>query len=135
MSKAAEELNSGVIADSNEPGSVIDSATGLNQCKKDVSSHDSKTAEISCRSTSNVSSLNEPVNEELHLTLEEAFFLCYALNCLQIFSEDKLLDASTAWSIFKEVQTNFIERYVVYHHFRSKGWVVRSGVKYGSDYG
>src|SRR5437667_12477929 len=28
----------------------------------------------------------------------------------------------------------FMLSYVVYHHFRSLGWVVRSGVKFGVDY-
>lgn len=33
-----------------------------------------------------------------------------------------------------EPDNQFMIRYAVYHHFRSLGWVVRSGIKFGVDY-
>ncbi|KAH8731987.1 hypothetical protein GQ44DRAFT_698313 [Phaeosphaeriaceae sp. PMI808] len=35
---------------------------------------------------------------------------------------------------FMEPDNSFILRYVVYHHFRSLGWVVRPGIKFAVDY-
>ena len=29
----------------------------------------------------------------------------------------------------------FIERYVAFQHFRSKGWIVKSGLRHGADFG
>lgn len=72
--------------------------------------------------------------EQLHLALEEAFFLSFAVNCLEVYHNDQLLDSRTMWTSFQEVQSNFVERYVAYHYFRAKGWVVRSGIKYGGDF-
>ncbi|KAF8929648.1 tRNA splicing endonuclease subunit sen2 [Dissophora ornata] len=35
-----------------------------------------------------------------------------------------------------EISANnpFIVRYVVYHHYRSQGWIVKDGIKYGTDF-
>jgi len=35
---------------------------------------------------------------------------------------------------FQIVQEGFVEKYVAYHYFRSKGWIPRSGIKYGFDF-
>ncbi|KAL2845245.1 hypothetical protein BJY01DRAFT_263709 [Aspergillus pseudoustus] len=88
--------------------------------------------------------------EHLQLSNEEAFFLVYGLGALHVFDQErktiltpdcllKLLcnhsytpprDSSLAL----EPDDPFLVSYVVYHHFRSLGWVVRSGVKFGVDY-
>lgn len=91
------------------------------------------------------------VNQEfLQLTLEEAFFLKYALGVLEVqHGPDRerfipsyylLLDCA-GYGFFPprkgfEVQPDdpFMLNYVVYHHFRSLGWVVRPGVKFSVDY-
>ncbi|THC92681.1 hypothetical protein EYZ11_007852 [Aspergillus tanneri] len=91
------------------------------------------------------------VNEEhLQLSNEEAFFLAYGLGVLQIFDRDQktTLSPTTLLSMFcqhayfppRVLSTDlnpdnpFLISYVVYHHFRSLKWVVRSGVKFGVDY-
>ena len=38
------------------------------------------------------------------------------------------------WRLFVSLETFFIPKYTVYHNFRSKGWVVRDGVKFGVHY-
>ncbi|XP_022184089.2 tRNA-splicing endonuclease subunit Sen2 [Nilaparvata lugens] len=75
------------------------------------------------------------VQETLNLSLEEAFFLSYALRCLQVvdLSGTSLL-LTEMWQIYQEAKPTFISSYIVYHHFRSKGWVVKSGLKYGGDF-
>ncbi|KAH9842176.1 putative tRNA-splicing endonuclease subunit tsp-2 [Teratosphaeria destructans] len=85
--------------------------------------------------------------EHLQLTLEEAFFLSYGLGVLQISipqpspSSSDLLNLFAAHATFppsplKSIPPDnpFLLNYVVYHHFRSLGWVVRSGLKFSCDY-
>lgn len=90
--------------------------------------------------------------EHLQLSIEEAFFLVYGLGALQIFDEKRqhVLPTTTLFSLFCqhayfpprdytvtakiEPDNPFLVSYVVYHHYRSLGWVVRSGVKFGVDY-
>ncbi|XP_029047607.1 tRNA-splicing endonuclease subunit Sen2 isoform X1 [Osmia bicornis bicornis] len=76
-----------------------------------------------------------PVQETLHLTFEETFFLLYGLGCLNLIDFDgNLLDIDSAWHFFCKADKNFVQKYVVYHYFRSKGWVVKPGLKYGGDF-
>jgi tRNA-splicing endonuclease subunit Sen2 len=94
----------------------------------------------------------ESVQDEEHLQLsnEEAFFLVYGLGALRVFDDRRqsaipttsLLQLFRQHSYFPcrdssaglESDDPFMISYVVYHHFRSLGWVVRSGVKFGVDY-
>lgn len=87
--------------------------------------------------------------EHLQLTAEETFFLVYGLGVLKITTQDTQTAISTA-SLFSFFRQNsyfpprspsdvhpddpFLLSYVVYHHFRSLGWVVRSGIKFGVDW-
>ncbi|KAF7395612.1 hypothetical protein HZH68_009662 [Vespula germanica] len=76
-----------------------------------------------------------PVRESLHMTFEETFFLMFGLGCLQLIHFDgTLMDINNAWLYFSKEDTNFVQKYVVYHYFRSKGWVVKPGLKYGGDF-
>ncbi|OAX81424.1 tRNA-intron endonuclease [Emergomyces africanus] len=96
---------------------------------------------------------HDPVlkNEEhLQLSNEEAFFLVYGLGVLQVYNSHRtsiipapsLLRLLRQHSYFPprdpsipaEPDDPFMLSYVVYHHFRSLGWVIRSGVKFGVDY-
>ncbi|KAK7873929.1 hypothetical protein R5R35_012943 [Gryllus longicercus] len=73
--------------------------------------------------------------ETLHLNLEEAYFLSYGLGCLEIVDLfDKKLSLQEAWELFCESQDDFVQKYVVYHYYRSKGWVVKPGLKFGGDF-
>ncbi|XP_059475538.1 tRNA-splicing endonuclease subunit Sen2 isoform X2 [Neocloeon triangulifer] len=100
-------------------------------------------------------------DESLALSLEEAFFLSWALCCLRISvskvilhefenntknspqpgpsglqNNNVLIDLTPtfSWALFSYIQPTFPIRYVVYHYLKSKGWVVRSGSKLGGDY-
>lgn len=95
----------------------------------------------------------EPVlenQEHLQLSNEETFFLVYGLGALRVL-DDKHNAVIPTSSLFPllchhsyypprtpsstlQPDDPFIVSYVVYHHFRSLGWVVRSGVKFGADY-
>ncbi|CAH2092938.1 unnamed protein product [Euphydryas editha] len=75
------------------------------------------------------------LQEKLMLTLEEAFFLLYGLGCLQVINNDnQILNIEECWTIFSESVQHFVEKYVVYHYFRSKGYIVKPGIKFGGDY-
>ncbi|XP_059052587.1 tRNA-splicing endonuclease subunit Sen2 isoform X2 [Achroia grisella] len=79
--------------------------------------------------------LNKPqVHEKLMLTLQEAFFLIYGLGCLQVIYSDKLLNVEQSLELFTQTDKYFVTKYVVYHYFRSKGYVVKSGIKFGVLY-
>lgn len=39
------------------------------------------------------------------------------------------------WDRFRAAQPGFIASYVAYHYFRSRGWIPKSGLKFGVDYG
>ncbi|KAF2455586.1 tRNA intron endonuclease [Lineolata rhizophorae] len=85
--------------------------------------------------------------EHLQLTPEEAFFLAYALGILDIYdgqasripmSTSDLFDFFSRSATFPPQagsldDTSFLASYAVYHHFRSLGWVVRPGMKFGVD--
>ncbi|CAK9440965.1 uncharacterized protein LODBEIA_P48340 [Lodderomyces beijingensis] len=81
--------------------------------------------------------------EFLQLQAVEAFFLKFALNQVRIVFEGSSLGAKDllrhCCSLYSasptiEADNKFLLNYVVYHYFRSKGWCVRSGIKFGSDY-
>ena len=88
--------------------------------------------------------------EHLQLSNEESFFLAYGLGVLRVVDRENNAAISTS-SLFNlfchhsyypprttsealKPDDPFMISYVVYHHFRSLGWVVRSGVKFGTDY-
>lgn len=76
-----------------------------------------------------------PVRETLQLTAEETFFLMYGLGCLRVMDLDgKYLSIGETWNYFCKEDAVFLQKYAVYHYFRSKGWVVKPGLKYGGDY-
>lgn len=87
--------------------------------------------------------------EHLQLNLSEAFFLVYALGILQIRAQNTstLLPPETILTLFRQhsyfpprepqdLQPDdpFLLQYVVYHRFRSLGWVVRPGIKFAVDW-
>ncbi|XP_051777443.1 tRNA-splicing endonuclease subunit Sen2 isoform X1 [Erpetoichthys calabaricus] len=74
------------------------------------------------------------VIEYLQLSLEEAFFLVYALGCLSVYFNKEPLTILKLWEVFSDADPNFRPKYMVYHHFRSKGWVPKPGMKYGTDF-
>lgn len=74
------------------------------------------------------------VKEYLHLSLEESFFLAYGLGCLRVYENEKLLNLTDLWRAFCQRNNRFISLYVAYHYFRSKGWVPKSGLKFGTDF-
>ena len=87
--------------------------------------------------------------EHLQLTSEEAFFLNYGLGVLEIdiANSSTAIPADVLFSLFRQYSyfppreaqdlqpdDPFLISYTAYHHFRSLGWVVRSGVKFAVDY-
>ncbi|GJE91131.1 tRNA intron endonuclease domain-containing protein [Phanerochaete sordida] len=104
---------------------------------------------------------DDPVEEEpledvehLQLTLQEAFFLLWNLDCLTIIdpSSDEPLDLQRIWFAFQQAHwppgippslssvyesrfdNPFLVHYVAYHHYRALGWVVKGGIKFCVDY-
>jgi len=69
----------------------------------------------------------------IQLSLEEAFYLNSHVRCLQVFliSKDQALTTEDIWRECCKRDNNFIHKYVVYEHYRKKGWVPKPGAKFG----
>ena len=76
----------------------------------------------------------ESEETELFLELSEAFFLSYSLGCLIVSDGQTELSPLQQWRRFTPLQPDFPVVYRVYHHYRSRGWVVRSGSTLGADW-
>ncbi|KAG1746683.1 uncharacterized protein EDB91DRAFT_1049125 [Suillus paluster] len=107
----------------------------------------------------------EPIQdvEHLQLSLQEAFFLVWALDCLTVLHLETVcflipssklnvpFTLAEIWNAFQNAhvpslgpQLNapspprfdnpFLVSYIAYHHYRSLGWVVKSGIKFCVDY-
>lgn len=89
-----------------------------------------------------------PDQEHLQVSPEEAFFLTYALGILDIYPDPSSFPFTPATDPIPTTQLltllatspltrpndPFLLLYTTYHHFRSLGWVVRPGLKFGVDY-
>lgn len=75
------------------------------------------------------------VPETLVLSHEEAFFLSYFLEVLEIKdSNDKVLTSIDLFHEFIELNRMFTRRIVAYIYLKSKNWIIRDGAKFGSDF-
>lgn len=73
--------------------------------------------------------------EKLLLFPEEAFFLSYSLNCLEIRRKDgSQMTHEECLVEFTKIHPQFITSFVVYTYLRSKNWVIKSGIKLGGDF-
>ena len=90
--------------------------------------------------------------EHLQLSPEEAFFLAYGVGILQVragsSSNSPILSVHDLLRMFIRASRfpippviqsfsaddPFVLQYVVYHHFRSLGWVIRPGIKFAVDW-
>jgi len=108
---------------------------------------------------------DEPLKdiEHLQLTLQEAFFLAWTIDCLTVLDPHTVSVAAVGgacrtqppqgtsmslqeiWQAFQHVHyppcstrdrldNPFLIYYVAYHHYRSLGWVVKGGIKFCVDY-
>lgn len=92
---------------------------------------------------------SEIINREhLQLSPEETFYLVFALGALSVIdpATNNKLTAAELFHLFRQSPYSsrtptswrpddpFLVQYAVYHHFRSLGWVPRSGIKFGVDW-
>lgn len=74
--------------------------------------------------------------EYMQLMPAEALFLSEALGALEVCDDSGavLKGAVLFRKLGRADMAQFLHHYVAYHHFRSKGWCVKSGVKFGTDF-
>ncbi|CAI5759478.1 unnamed protein product [Candida verbasci] len=78
--------------------------------------------------------------EYVQLQFVETFFLKFALNTIKISNFANLTELfKVCCNHYSESNSinpdnKFILEYLVYHYYRSMGWCVRSGIKFGTDY-
>ena len=118
------------------------------KCGREMSSDPVRSTSVSVEGVSSNSDKKEPQlkqqdfvvdgklvqREYLQLMPYEALFLSFALGAVCVLSENRELLPQELFKVFAESNNRFIYDYVTYHHFRSKGWCVRSGVKFGTDF-
>lgn len=112
------------------------------------------TPEVAASQLDQADNVGEVVNKEhFQLAPVEAFFLVFSLGALSVVDRvtlapippKDLLTLFRAHSYFPPLeigsssatlrpQDPFLVEYAVYHHFRSLGWVVRHGIKFGVDF-
>ncbi|KAL9238571.1 hypothetical protein vseg_012972 [Gypsophila vaccaria] len=69
------------------------------------------------------------------LGLEEAFYLCYTLKCLEIVDHDSNVKTDLElWHYMCSKIKTFPEFFKAYSHLRDKNWVARPGSQYGVDF-
>ncbi|CAG7826141.1 unnamed protein product [Allacma fusca] len=80
-------------------------------------------------------SSNVDEEEKLELMPEEVIFLTFAAGSLKVESEEgENLGYERLWDLIVSKNPEFPLFYAVYHYFRSKNWVPKSGKNYGGDY-
>lgn len=72
-------------------------------------------------------------DEPLVLDLIEALYL-FDEGELTVYKDDRALSREELVSLGKEYYARFIELYMVYRDLRKRGFVVTSGIKFGSDF-
>lgn len=77
-----------------------------------------------------------PVVEPLCLTGEEAFYLVAELELLTVHppTDEKSYTAEELWKELCTCCKRFPFTYSAYHHYRKRGWVPKSGFKFGVDF-
>lgn len=85
--------------------------------------------------------VSRDINEEMllyELALEEAFFLCFELKCLQVCCKrqqgDVVLNDADLWQLLLKQKQGFLYYYKAYSHLRRKNWIVRTGLQYGAHF-
>ncbi|KAI0766581.1 hypothetical protein BD413DRAFT_480627 [Trametes elegans] len=94
----------------------------------------------------------EPLDnvEHLQLTLQEAWFLVWNLDCLTVLDPhtNEPMSLQRIWRAFQGVHcippdlpvyadrfdNLFLVHYAAYHYYRALGWVVKGGIKFCVDY-
>lgn len=75
-----------------------------------------------------------PNLEHMQLTLYEGLFLS-SLDVLDVYENNKLVPPEHVQSRFQELHgDSFPIQAAVYHHYRSLGWTVKPGTKFGVDW-
>ena len=77
---------------------------------------------------------NEHIEEALELLPVEALFLSFALPVIDIPAIQLLRALVKDFEEYSDSLDRLLLNYVAYHHYRSHGWCVRSGIKFGCDY-
>ena len=99
---------------------------------------ESMSEEPSCWSDVKANTSKDDIATEdavLQLELCEAFFLSYSIGCLVVSDpEEEELSLIRQWRLYTRLEPDFPLRYRVYHHYRVRGWCVRSGHIMGADW-
>ncbi len=79
------------------------------------------------------SSFGEQDEDKIRYSLPEALFLVET-NKMQIFSKNKILTKEELLTKFKRIDKKIQIKYIVFKDLRKKGYVVKTALKFGSDF-
>ncbi|KAJ1993344.1 tRNA-splicing endonuclease subunit Sen2 [Coemansia spiralis] len=70
--------------------------------------------------------------EPLQLSPHEALFLA-EIGCLDATHSGVPVSYADLWRLYA-IKSDFVLKYAAYYYYRAKGWVVKSGIKFGTDF-
>lgn len=79
------------------------------------------------------SSFGEKVGEKIQYTLSEALFLIEK-NKIEIYSKNKKIPKTDLFKKFQRIDKKFSIKYPVFKDLREKGYIVKTALKFGSDF-
>jgi len=79
------------------------------------------------------SSFGESVEEKIHYSLTEAFFLVET-GRMEIFVRDKKVSKKDLLTKFGRIDKKFQIKYPVFKNLREKGYLVKTALKFGADF-
>lgn len=75
----------------------------------------------------------ERVNEKIVYSLSEGFFL-FKNKEMKILQNKKVLNENEILKKFSKIDKDFSFKYKVFENLRKKGFILKSGIKYGADF-
>lgn len=93
---------------------------------KKISSNNKEAIELSSKQK-----FGEKDNEKVFYMLEEAYYLVEQKKMKILSSNLKKLDKETVYKKFSRIDKDFLLNYFVFRDLRKKGYIVKSGLKFG----
>jgi tRNA-intron endonuclease len=79
------------------------------------------------------SSFGEPVHQKIQYSLSEAIYLVEK-NKIEVFSRNKKIHQKDLIKKLQRLDKKIQTKYPVYKHLRTKGYIVKTALKFGADF-
>lgn len=75
----------------------------------------------------------ERIDDKIKYSLVEGFYLLENKK-IKIMYKNKFIDKEGVYKKFKNIDKKFVQKYAVYKDLRKKGYILKTGLKFGSDF-